>query len=336
MHSAKSQRGFSVIELLVTLAIFSVLMAAVATSFPVQVRHGLREYRVAESEVELGIAKNIMERDIASAGYGLADDYGATGFAPRSAAAAAGSLTLTGTALGLNSRASQHWTYARDVAPLFRVWGDSREDLIAAERVTLQEPNTKQIITQGGQWLFRYNGSGANLVVNAGGANWAAPTMGTVAYGVDAAATQPFATVTYQLGAGVVPASCAPGTSFLDRTETWTGAGGTTIPLLACVLSMRIAFGLDSNEDGTLDIWDNAGATAAGYTRAELAKRLKQVRVYVLTQIGNADRMYTYPSATVRVGDAALGTGADVTLTATQQQYRWRVVSIDMAPRNVR
>lgn len=337
MPRATTNRGFSLIEVLIVIGIFSVLMAAVSVTFSTQVRHGSREYRIGESEVELGIVKNLLERDIALAGYGLADDYGTTGFVPRSAAAAAGSLTLTGTALGLTDRAPLHWSYATEAAPTFKVWGDSREDLVATEQVILLEPNTEQILTQGGapSWRFQYNSSSS--LKDSGGAAWASPTIGTLVYGVAPGATQPFATVTYSLNTANLPSNCATGTSNLERTESWGGAA-VTIPLLACTLSLQTAFGLDTDEDenGTIDLWDNAGAVASGYSQATLAKRLKQVRVYLLVQIGNRDASYTYPAATVRVGDSLLGTGATVNLSAEQRRFRWRLVSIDMTPRNVR
>ncbi|OGW61889.1 MAG: hypothetical protein A2638_05685 [Nitrospirae bacterium RIFCSPHIGHO2_01_FULL_66_17] len=343
MPRATTNRGFSLIEVLIVIGIFSVLMAAVSVTFSTQVRHGSREYRIGESEVELGIVKSLLERDIALAGYGLADDYGTTGFSPRSVQRQTGpnALILMGTALGLNDRfgAPLHWTYATAVAPTFKVWGDSREDLLANDRVILIEPNTEQILTQGATtpWKFQYNGSGSNLR-DAGGTVWASPTIGTLVYGVDPGATQPFATVTYSLSTANLPSNCATGTSNLERAESWGGAA-TTIPLLACTLSLQTAFGLDTNKDGAIDLWDtNAGAVASGYSQATLAERLKQVRVYLLVQIGNRDASYTYPAATVRVGDALLGagTGADVALNAEQRRFRWRIVSIDVTPRNVR
>ncbi|MBI3606800.1 MAG: prepilin-type N-terminal cleavage/methylation domain-containing protein [Nitrospirae bacterium] len=338
MPRATNNRGFSLIEVLIVIGIFSVLMAAVSVTFSTQARHGSREYRVAESEVELGIVKNLLERDIVLAGYGLADDYGTTGFSPRGMQRQTGpnALILMGTALGLNDPAPLHWAYATAAAPTFRVWGDSREDLLTNDRVILLEPNTEQILTQGATtpWLFRYNSSSS--LVDSGGTAWTSPTIGTLVYGVDPGATQPYATVTYSLTTTNLPSNCATGTSNLERTESWGGAA-VTIPLLACTLSLQTAFGLDTNEDGTIDLWDNnAGAVASGYSQATLAKRLKQVRVYLLVQIGNRDASYTYPAATVRVGDTLLATGADVALDAEQRRFRWRLVSIDVTPRNVR
>src|SRR3989338_2436227 len=83
MPRATTNRGFSLIEVLIVIGIFSVLMAAVSVTFSTQVRHGSREYRIGESEVELGIVKSLLERDIALAGDGLAGAYGTPRVFPR-------------------------------------------------------------------------------------------------------------------------------------------------------------------------------------------------------------------------------------------------------------
>jgi len=70
------QRGASFIELMVALAIFLLVMGGILGVYIALTGHSAREYRIAESVMEIEIAKNIIERDIMMAGYGLADDYG--------------------------------------------------------------------------------------------------------------------------------------------------------------------------------------------------------------------------------------------------------------------
>lgn len=130
---------------------------------------------------------------------------------------------------------------------------------------------------------------------------------------------------------------CAPGTSNLLRAESRTSAaptGGT--PVMAC---LQVAIGLDTDEDGAIDDWDNGGAKAALYDSRQLRKNLKQVRLYALVQSGGRDADYTWPSAKIRVGEGTLGaggTGRDVTLTAAQRKYRWRMLTMKITPRNIR
>jgi hypothetical protein len=149
------------------------------------------------------------------------------------------------------------------------------------------------------------------------------------------------------------------------RVETTTtpnppAANGT--PLISCVLGFRFAFGLDIvNEDGQIDSWDSTGATVESYAGPTgpqvLSKRLKQIRVYLLVQDGNRDATYTYSNPDpafamnpnqIRIGEADLVGGvtgggftvaagpAPATLTAAQRQYRWKMLTLAVTPRNIR
>ncbi len=348
----KNSNGFSLVEMLISLFIFSMIISVVYTSFDTQVKHTTREYRVSENEMEFEIGKSIIERDISMAGHGLAEDYsGVTGFTIPTIAGATNAgpdtLTLMGTGLGMQSRAAQGWTYIATTAPTFQVWGDSREDVkgdaTGNDVVILMEPSTKRLLAQGGEWLFKYDGSNATpanrLTSRPSGTAFSNPAIGTLVYGFytlgDTIAAQPYYAVWYGLG-GASPSNCAAGTQSLLRNESRTTIPTNNgDPVLSCVLDFEVAFGLDSNEDGTIDLWDNGGVTAAGYDSQSLRRRLKQIRVYILAQSGNYDPDYTAPS-TITVGDSLLGTGRSVTLNAAQQKYRWRVVSSNVTPRNIR
>lgn len=361
-----TKRGFSLIELLTVVAIFSVVMAGLYAAYSVQLREGVKEYRIAESEMELGISRGIIDRDLSMAGYGLMDDYTAvTGFTlPRAVSAQEGGadpdqLILMGTALGIASRASQGWTYAGSVAsgvPSYRALDDAREAIRTNDRVIMMDPNTRILLASGAAWLFKYNGISLNVTRLSDNLPYADPFVGMVVYGMNDStatnATQPYNAVRYYLAdaaSSPPPRTCAPGTRNLLRAESRTSAtpvGGD--PMMNCVLDFQVALGLDTDENGSIDFWDNGGATAAGYAAKDLNKRLKQVRLYVLVQVGNRDANYLYKNPDpvyasaqdkVRVGDLYLVGGAigrDVVLTAEQRKYRWRVVSFAITPRNIR
>jgi type IV pilus assembly protein PilW len=322
-----NRKGVTLTELLVVLAIFSFIIAGVYGVYISQVKHTTREHRIAESEMELEIFKNFIERDIAMAGYGIADDYdfnsdGDQDFTPISISATndPDTLTLMGTALGRLSRSSQGWSYIMTSTPTFQTWGDVREDVQTNDRVIYMEPNTKTLLASGESWLFTYPES---------------PTteIGTLVYGLNESnINQPFYTVQYTLG-GITPAFCSPGTQNLIRTETPGGAN----PVLDCVLDFQVAFGLDTNEDGTIDLWDNGGVQSSSYDNKGLRDRLKQVRVYMLVQLGMRDPDYTYSNPDpILVGDAVLGVGRKITLTPEQRRYRWKVISLSITPKNIR
>ncbi|HKK00733.1 MAG TPA: prepilin-type N-terminal cleavage/methylation domain-containing protein, partial [Desulfuromonadales bacterium] len=70
-------RGFTLVEILIALAVFSIILTGFFSAYLSQLKHTTYETRGAESEIELGIAKGVLQRDLELAGYGLADDYSA-------------------------------------------------------------------------------------------------------------------------------------------------------------------------------------------------------------------------------------------------------------------
>ncbi|MFH0842378.1 MAG: prepilin-type N-terminal cleavage/methylation domain-containing protein, partial [Bacteroidota bacterium] len=275
-----SDKGVTLAELLVTLAIFSVVIAGVYAVYTTQIRHSTREYILAESEMELVIAKTIIERDIMMAGYGIADDYnglvfypsavpvgatdnispGATanplgGSYPTTGLTGADSLYLAGTALGIYSRAAQRWTYIKDVAPVvFEIWGDTREDIESKDRVIYMEPNTRTIITDLATWRFVYPSTPAFQ---------AGEGKGILLYGLsrppqsgEPEMPRPYYIVQYRLGGASadMPVICSKGTRSLQRVEM--SDGESIEPLLACVRDFQVSFGLDTDDDGIINIWD--------------------------------------------------------------------------------
>ncbi len=348
----RNRKGFTIIELIVGMGIFSVIIASAYMMYATQVKHASREYKVAGAEIELGIAKHLVERDVFMAGYGLPDDFGCLNFipAPRPIEAddttntVPDSLTLRGTALGAESTGAQRWTYIDAVGPVFIQWGDIREDLEYDDHVIVMEPSTRKLIYEGNcpseEWLYRYVSDSINVEALPSYTALTKPSVGNVVYGIGVpspapANARPFAAVRYSLG-GTPPSACATGTQNLIREESWTDTFTGGDIMMACVLNMQVAFGLDADENGTIDLWDNGGTAAAGYDIQSLEKRLKQVRVYLLMQNSKRDQSYTFPQASVRVGEAALGTGDNIALTAEQRKYKWKLLTYSETPRNLR
>lgn len=368
LHPASSP-GFSLVELMVTMTIFGILMTGVFQAYIAQMQSNAREYNIAESDIDRSVGQGIITRDILMAGYGLADDYSglviATPWALQSTNSdtAADNLTLMGTALGMDSQQAQHWSYvqsvnANNIQFRPRQWQDetsavdSRENLSDDDMVIILEASTKRLFTDSaGGWLFRYvdtdndptdedsvlvTGAGTNL-------NFSPLSNGTVLYGLyqygQTVAAQPFYAVHYHLSSADGD-GCATGVKNLLRAESRTTiptSGGD--PIIPCVADFQVVIGLDTDNDRETDLWKNGGVSAdATYDPARLNRSLRQVRVYALTQIGQRDNNYIYPSATIYVGDQSLGTGMGRTFTLSNEQrhYRWRVIRLAAVPRNIR
>jgi prepilin-type N-terminal cleavage/methylation domain-containing protein len=381
MDMKKNISGITLIELVVVLAIFSVVMAGLYSSYSALMQQGVKEFRRTASSVETEISAGILERDIMMAGYGLAEDYSMAPTQaplpwPRAAQATEGgvgapdTLTLMGTAIGMNTRAAQGWTYvetaATGVPPTFKQWADQREDVNVLDAVLIMEPSTKKLLTlPPSDCFFIYNGNNNNVISTGASQPYTfdnAYQQGTVLYGLYSTATptplptQPMYAVRYYTtapGANLL-SSCEPNTMTLFRAEsrrsnTPGNLIGESSPLFNCVLDFQVAFGLDTDENGDIDTWDNGGVVAQTYGGVTgpkvLNRRLKQIRVYILAQEGTRDATYTYSNpdpafapGIIRVGDLTLtgGVGRNITLTAAQRNYRWKVHSFALTPRNVR
>jgi hypothetical protein len=339
-----NQKGTSFIELMVALAIFLLVTGGILGVYIALSGHSAREYRIAESVMEGEIARNIIERDIMMAGYGLADDYGQLDLDPRPVqavdAASGGpsdSLVLRGTAIGILSKSAQGWSYLTSKNPdLFRKWDDDRENVSKDDRVIYLEPASRELLTSEGSAIFRYPATPAGS------------DRGALVYGLSSDDVKlPYYTVEFTLG-GTPPSSCAKGSMNLLRAESINSdppAPANRKPVMNCVRDFQVAFGLDTNEDGNIDTWDPVGGDfiSETYDGKTLRKRLKQMRVYILVQSGSYDPDYTYynpePAGepdTICVGDKNLHTGRDVTLTPAQRKYRWEVFSLNVTPRNLR
>lgn len=156
---------------------------------------------------------------------------------------------------------------------------------------------------------------------------------------------------------GTIPAQCAGGTGILYKAtvNNSTVAGGGDLieyPILDCVADMQIIYVLDMNDDGVIGTYSNADGTAITTNEgsaipnvlatlnsaSDLRNRLKVVRTFILAQEGQRDTRYTFPDATVTVGDAALGQVFDFAGRgiANWQNFRWRVYLLDEKPNNLR
>ena len=370
--------GVTLVELIVAMGIFATAIVGLYTVYDRLLQHQSKEYRLSESEMEMGIAKSLIERDLIMAGYGIMDDYsGYSAAAVKTVSAADGGsnpdiLTLRGTALGIGSQAAQKWTSVADVVagtPSFSVSDDVRENLQTGDRIIITNPSggtdakTKTLLTQGASWLFSYVSPTSNPVSVPAGVAYTSLHPGYLLYALNVPgetdASIPYYTVQYSLGSmasSTNPYNCAPQTGSLLRAESRTSTTpGSGDPVMSCVLDFQVAFGITDSTasfDPTLAVnfpinrWDS-GAVSAAYSPRELNQRLKQIRVYILIQEGNKDMTYTYvnpdPNAAapdrIRVGELDLvggATGRDVQLTSAQRNYRWRVVTIVVTPRNIR
>lgn len=376
----KKQDGFSLVELLIVMALFTIVLTISANTFTLILKQSTQQSRQAETQMERIVGTELLRVDIENAGYGLpwyfkntityneaaslpASNYNdSSGNAPRAVVSGnntgtnrADELVIKATSVA-TSNASQRWTYIMNGTTNPNSWASN--NLTAGDRVIVIQPKAsesklKQLVMSGATFYTSYVTTGfasGFIPVN--------PGEMYLVYGVDPDTNLrfPFNRADYYISTSSVPSFCAPNTGVLVKSviSQSDGSRAAGVPILDCVADMQVVFRLDMNEDGTVGTSANAdgstvssseGATASTVqstlASAELLrKRLKEVRVYILTHDGQLDRTYTYPSSTVNVygsGEATLGSTFNLssTIGTDWQNYRWKVITVTARPKNL-
>lgn len=377
----KRQDGFSLVELLIVMALFVIVLAISADTFTIILRQSSQQAKTAETQIEGIVGLEMLRTDIEHAGYGLPWSYPSAlvGYNEASAANAcsgggsAGTdranyndlsssppsailhgndvcfnnsdyLVIKATNIGMNN-ASPRWsyiTYTGKPVPMF--WGSdnlSNGDGVIVIKPKAGETTLRQIVVSG-NFYTAYSNNNFSGGFSPNDPN--NPEEMFVIYGVDDSTPlrMPFNRADYYISrpAGI-PSSCAPNTGILYKATFNHGAavGGnefTEYPLLDCVADMQVIFYRDTDNDGTIDSFSN---NLAGLTAQQIREQVKEVRVYILTHEGQRDPGYTYPNATVEIRDPNFGLIKNFDLSATiggnWQNYRWKVITLVVKPKNL-
>ncbi len=156
-----------------------------------------------------------------------------------------------------------------------------------------------------------------------------------------------------------VPPFCAPSTGILYKmTVDHANGAYLSIPLLDCVADMQVVLGWDTSDGGkanAIDAWSSLPASGSGDVTASgpsgsaasikvwltdaksLREHLKMIKVYVLAQEGKRDSNFTYPQASMIVGNGSTEQSLThlYTFAANQLNYRWKLYRIIARPKNL-
>ncbi len=369
----KNHYGFSLVELVVVMAIFVIVIAVTGDAFNRILSRATQQSRTVESNIEGVIGLEIMRKDIASAGFGLPwsfsgtinyQEAAGTGIAASYNDASSGIpraicgggistvpsgttyiqnsdyLVIKATSVGMSPTA-QRWTYMNYTGALKPTnvkpsrWPS--ENLVNGNRVIVIRVALTSTYTKE---LLVPGGSCYTQFNQNGLAAAFEPTETNVAhyiYGVtpDKDLRMPFNRADYYVR---VPAAG----DLPARCATNTGV------LFKAVVS---------HDNGTLEefplldcvadmqvvyLLDSTGSGSitetsdlSTLTADQIRERLKAVKVFILTHDGGRDRSYSYPNATIDVGPP--GTGRTFALSAIQdyRNYRWKVYHMTVRPENV-
>jgi prepilin-type N-terminal cleavage/methylation domain-containing protein len=352
----QKQSGFSMVELLITMGIFVLAIAAVSGVFIPLVSQFKQQSRAAETQIEGIVGLDILRRDINSAGFGLlwAFPSGVTITYQEAASAPANiyndattgiprgilsgnNITATNILTGTDYLVIKATNIApNDAAPKWtdvvlrsggtksvRLWGSSVEDLNTNDRVIVLNPHSRTLSTNGTNFTAQFN------FANFPNAYLTTTDVTYLIYGIDtpsgANLRMPFNRADYFVSTLGVPARCAPNTGVLTKAIVSQADGTLTsgaTPLLDCVADMQVDYWLDTDADGNIN-WPPSD-DISGLTAQQIRDRLKEVRVYIVAHEGQQDPNFDFSQNNTReylTATEALGASSR-TLTFTNLKTR--------------
>lgn len=365
----QSERGFSLIELIVVMGIFVGVIAIAGNAFNVVLSNASIQSKTAESNIEGVLGLEMMRKDIASAGFGLpwsfqtAINYqeatgiaavyndapneprgvwGADGVTDSTFIAGSDYLVIRATSIG-TARAAQRWSYMNytgatkpDPMQPFTWAKENLENTngVIVVRVGLSGAFTKElVVTPGGAFHTQYNTLSA-FTPNE-------PNVTHYIYGVDDNddLRMPFNRADYYVripaDAADLPQRCAPNTGILYKATVKQSDGSLTeLPLLDCVADMQVVYTLEPPGSSTTTETNNEIFTLSA---EQIRERLKAVKVFILTHEGGRDRYYSYPNSTINVGPPGIGRifNLNTLIGPDYTRYRWKVYFLTAKPENL-
>lgn len=340
----RENRGFTLVEVMVTLVILIVVLTAASGLFSLVLGQYKQQSKIAETGMERMMGLELLRQDIAHAGHGLpwnnlsslAYSEAASGTyndlppnAPRAVLSGhntgfGGSdrLIVKAASVGLDPLC-RRWTLL-DSTGTTRTWTPGSENLAAGDQVIVLEPgateDTRRSLVKSGTTYSK----DFSLVADFRPLN---PGDTRVVYGIDNGGTlrMPYNRAEYFIDNTSVPKTCAPNTGVLVKAlvSHASGALTTPLPLLDCVADFQVRYGLDSSGDGAID---NTAEDVTTLDARTIRNQVKEVRVFVLAHEGQRDRAYSHPTGSITVAGHA---------NTVDRQFRWRVYEMVVKPINL-
>jgi len=348
------QKGFTLIELLVAISLFIVIITAVLKSFSLILKTQLRQGNIAKTSIEEGISLEVLRKDIEMAGFGLPWDMNGISYEE-----AVNDSSYTPDPATFNDAPSN--------PPRAFVISDNGNTSANNSDVLVIKSSVASLSNVTQRWGYVSN-DGGNIQYNplspqtaSSGyfgvldierrlekMNYQPSSITTpsfvddldegsiyLAFGISTSNPRmPFNRADYYLKKPDTgfPERCCPTTYELYRATINQSNGRRNFqPILDCVKDFQVVFGLDNNEDGTIDSW----SSTLPNTASDIRNKLKQVRVFILYQEGSKDINYSF-SGKIELGDSNTGTIKTFIPSGDEIHYRWKVLRLVVDPLNLK
>ncbi len=347
----KRENGFSLVELMVAMSVFTIVIAASSNVFLGTLGQFKQQTKIAETSMEELLGLQILRRDIEHAGFGLPWVIPpGTGYAepapfsdtpnpPRAIIGGDGTeplgdrLVVKSVNVAVNGVA-QNWTRLSN-GPVWRngLSGnnfDPGDGVIVITPGTSSADNRALVVDGGGVFAAAYGGTGV-----------LAPSddQTFIIYGITDMGpgfARPFNRADYYVDMTDVPSQCAPPTGVLVKNEMnpMDIASLQLLPLIDCVADFQVAYRLDTTNDAVID---TSTDSLVGLTAQQIRQQVKEVRVYILAHEGQMDPAYLHSPLNLDVGET-LDSGFHGTAgfdVSANPNYRWKVYTVVVRPSNL-
>jgi prepilin-type N-terminal cleavage/methylation domain-containing protein len=294
--------GFTLVELMITMVIFVLVMAAMSSIFSGLLTQFKQQSKIAETNIEGLVGLELLRYDIEQAGFGLPWDlsgvayneavndaltrddtaYNDGGFPPRA--------IVTGMDAGLNgsdvlvlkaanvatNNAAHKWTYVINTgaANTIQVWNSLDDNLVAGDQVIALQPVNRVLINSGSSPFFYTTFNPAPGTFSSAFQPVTGSFSANLVYGISTGGTlrMPFNRADYYVRrpttAGAMPTRCQAATGNLYKATVNQSDGKLTeMPLLDCVYDMQVIIGAETITPATGTLNAFYGDTFVAVTR---------------------------------------------------------------------
>ncbi len=302
MRCIKNKKGVSLVELMITLAVFSIIMSMVYSVYNAFLKHATTERKAAKTEMDVVNVAWPLVKEIQSAGFGVPSSGTCSSYIDVSG----NELTIHSAAAGDSQHAGK-WSY---VGSSCSVTG-----LPASENVAVINNLDKSL-------LVYTTVTGTNTL----SVTCEEKYVNQIAYWIPNSNPGCYETK-YYLYSGTAPAMCAPNTLTLGRKVSTTAGGGTVQPMLDCALSLGYRFGCIDTSGNLAWRTDKNCGTA----------KLRLVKIGMIIQ--SSPRRDSQVPATITLFEdlgATLQTTINLdSIDTSLRYYKWRKIEQTITLRNL-
>ena len=335
------RRGFTLIEVLVTVVLVSLIMLAVYYTYNNLFKASKEETSISESEIERMIGSEIIRLDIEHAGFGISENetcpvlrWGSSFTSPPGCdddIVATEDILIIRSMINNTSTSETGWVY---VDCSTGNWPTSAP-YIVDER--LNKRNPKLIFLDSSTQNFVATGNFGTCPGNGVYLAYPYSDISNMNNCIDQIYCH---RIVYRLSSSQNNPLCNPSTRNLLRGVDGTSDSGGE-PVLNCIAGFVALFDVDIDGDGISDLEyqpynaldiDNNGTVES----SEVMRALKRVHLYFLIQIGKRNTKQVFNFETLQLEEASTTVSFDLTEIPDYQHYRWKIFKMSITPMNLR